>query len=69
MLPLRLLLRQLVLMVLRNDITGDTIKSRANTKKYRDAYDAIFYKNSPKKDNDGINGRSDIRVHNESPTK
>ena len=58
-------------MVTRNDVTGDLIKTKANTKAYRDAYDAIFYKtskNTPDKVEeeapiDGTDSRSDIRVH------
>ena len=32
-------------MTARNDITGDSIQSKSNSKKYRDNYDAIFGKN------------------------
>ena len=31
-------------MATRNDITGDSIQSKSNSKKFRDNYDAIFNK-------------------------
>jgi len=37
-------------MVALNDITGDKIKTGANSKKFNDNWDAIFRKNKPKKD-------------------
>jgi hypothetical protein len=33
-----------------NDVTGDSIKSRANTKSFQDNFDAIFGKRSQKVD-------------------
>ena len=39
-------------MVARNDITGDSIQSRTNSKAYQDNYDLIFRKK--KEDNTGV---------------
>ena len=39
-------------MVAKNDITGDSIKSRTNSKAYQDNYDLIFGKK--KEDNTGV---------------
>lgn len=40
----------------RNDITGDAIRTRTITDKYRDNYDAIFGKKSEKKKEDKHSG-------------
>lgn len=39
-------------MVAKNDITGDSIQSRTNSKAYQDNYDLIFRKK--KEDNTGV---------------
>lgn len=39
-------------MTAKNDITGDAIQSRANTKAFEDNFDAIFRKDKPVKFND-----------------
>lgn len=36
-------------MTSKNDITGDEIKSKKNTDKYREGYDLIFNKKKKKK--------------------
>lgn len=41
-------------MATRNDVTGDSIKSRVNTKAYQDNWDAIF-------------GKKEINKRNEDP--
>ena len=38
-------------MTTRNDITGDSIQSKSNSKKFRDNYDTIFGKKNPVKKN------------------
>ena len=35
---------RIIKMATRNDITGDSIQSKSNSKKFRDNYDAIFNK-------------------------
>ena len=42
-------------MATKNDVTGDSIRSRTSSKAYRDNYDKIFRK---KKDEGSSNGRT-----------
>lgn len=39
-------------MTARNDVTGDRIKSRTNTKKFNDNFDRIFGKKKEQKKDD-----------------
>jgi len=39
-------------MTARNDVTGDKIKSRTNTKKFNENFDRIFGKKKDKKEDD-----------------
>ena len=56
-------------MTTRNDITGDSLRSKATTDKYRDNYDKIFYRTSTEEVDSGTDSRDNLRVYNESTSK
>ena len=44
-----------IIMVARNDITGDSIQTKTATQSYRDNYDNIFKKPDPRDVQDALN--------------